>query len=138
MWQKLAKMNPKIVVEFKDFLLKTNMFALAMAVVIGGAVGTVVNALVSDLIMPVIAVVLPADASWQTWTLNIWKLKFPLGHLFGIILNFVIIAAVVFFVTKLVMKPAPAPPPAPSKVCPQCMETVHIDAKKCKFCTSAM
>ena len=133
----MSMLNPKIVVEFKDFLLKTNMLALALAVVIGGAIGKVVDAFVADLIMPVIAVILPADASWHTWTLDIWKLRFPLGHLFGITLNFVIIAAVVFAITKVMMKPAPAPPAVPSKVCPQCLETVHADAKRCKHCTGA-
>jgi len=141
MWQKLAKMNPKIVVEFRDFLMKTNMFALAMAVVIGVAVGKVVDAIVADLVMPVIGVIFPAGA-WQTWTLNIWRLYFPLGHLFANLLNFVIIAGVVFFITKAFMKApvaaAAASPAVPSKVCPQCMETIHPDAKKCKFCTSPM
>jgi large conductance mechanosensitive channel len=132
--------NPKIIVEFRDFLLKTNMFALAMAVVIGAAVGDLVKALVADLVMPVIAVILPKDAHWQNWTLDIWKLRFPLGHLFWQILNFVIIAAVVFMMTKLMLKFSPPAPPAPAatKVCPQCLEAVHVDAKKCKYCTSAM
>lgn len=127
--------NPKIVVEFRDFMLKTNMIALAMAVVIGAAVTLVVNAFVADIIMPIIAVILPADAHWQSWTLNIWRLRFPLGHLFGVLLNFVIIAAVVFFMMKLLMKPAPTPP---SKTCSQCLESVHLDAKRCKFCTSQL
>jgi large conductance mechanosensitive channel len=130
--------NPKILIEFKDFLLKTNMFALAMAVVIGGAVGALVAALVADLVMPIIAVILPKDDSWQTWTLNIWRLRFPLGHLFGAVLNFVIIAGVVFTISKLMMKAPPPPPPPSTKVCPQCLETVALEAKKCKFCTSVM
>jgi large conductance mechanosensitive channel len=128
-------LNPKIVIEFKDFLLKTNMFALATAVVIGAAVGKLVEAFVTDLIMPVVAVVLPTPEAWAAWTLNIWKLKFPLGHFFGVMLHFTIIAAVVFFMTKLLMKPAPTPP---SKPCPQCLESVHLDAKRCKFCTSQL
>jgi len=127
-------LNPKIVIEFKDFLLKTNMFALAMAVVIGGAVNKVVEALVGDILMPTVGIVLPGK-DWRSWPENS---EFKFGHLGGVILDFVIIAAVVFFITKLVMKPAPPPPSAPSKVCPQCMEVVHIDAKKCKFCTSPM
>ena len=134
MWQKMSKLNPKIVIEFKDFLLKTNMFALAMAVVIGGAINKVVEALVGDILMPTVGIVLPGK-DWRAWPENS---EFKFGHLGGAIIDFVIIAAVVFFITKLVMKPAPPPPPAPSKVCPQCMETVHIDAKKCKFCTSPM
>jgi large conductance mechanosensitive channel len=131
----MGLLNPKIVVEFKDFLLKTNMFALALAVVIGAAVGKLVEAFVADLIMPVVAVVLPADADWSLWTIGFWKLRFPLGHFFGAVLNFAIIAAVVFFLMKLLMKPASPPP---SKTCPQCLESIHPDAKRCKFCTSTV
>lgn len=131
----MGMLNPKIIVEFRDFLLKTNMFALAMAVVIGAAVTTVVTAFVADLIMPVVAVVLPANSDWQSWTLNIWRLRFPLGHFFGVMLNFVIIAGVVFFMTKMLMKPAPTPP---SKTCPQCLESILLDAKRCKYCTSQL
>jgi large conductance mechanosensitive channel len=137
MWEQLRKMNPKIVVEFKDFLLKTNMFALAMAVVIGGAIQKAIEAIVGDIIMPTVGIVLPGK-DWRSWPENS---EFKFGHLGGAVIDFVIIAAVVFFVTKLVMKPtaaAAAPAPAPSKVCPQCMETIHPDAKKCKFCTSPM
>lgn len=134
----MSTLNPKIIIEFKNFLLKTNMFALATAVVLGGAVNTVVGGIVSDLIMPIIGVILP-EGAWSTWTLNFWRFHFPLGHFFAILLNFVIIAGVIFLMTKFMMKAeAPAPPPAPSKVCPQCLESIHLDAKRCKYCTSQM
>jgi large conductance mechanosensitive channel len=128
--------NPKIVVEFREFLLKTNMFALAMGVVLGAAVKDLVTAIVSDWIMPILSVVLPNPQYWNTWTLSVWRLHFPLGHFFSVVLMFVVIAAVVFFITKLMMKFSPPPPAVPTKVCPQCLEAVHVDAKKCKFCTS--
>src|SRR5262245_57579952 len=102
------------------------MFALAMGVVIGAAVGDLVKAIVSDLVMPVIAIILPRDADWMNYTFGFWKLRWPLGHLFWNVLNFVIIAGVVFIITKLMLKaipPPPAPPPVPTKVCPQCLET---------------
>ena len=130
--------NPKIVAEFKDFIMKTNMFALAMGVVIGAAVGDLVKAIVADLFMPVIGVIVPRDSHWLTYTIGIGKLQFPIGHLFWNLLNFVIIAGVVFIITKLMLKAAPPPPAVPTKVCPQCMEAIHAEAKKCKFCTSAM
>src|SRR5687767_5324136 len=107
----MGLMNPKIVVEFKDFLLKTNMFALATAVVLGAAINELVKAVVSDLVMPIIAVILPKNSHWENWTLDIWRVRFPLGHLFWIILNFVIIALVVFLMTKMMMKAVPPPPP---------------------------
>lgn len=134
----MSALNPKIVVEFKNFLLKTNMFALATAVVLGGAINAVVGGIVSDLIMPVVGVVFP-PGEWSTWTLKIWRLHFPLGHFFAIMLNFVIIAAVIFLMTKFMIKAEPPPPPVtPTKVCPQCQESIHLEAKRCKFCTSPM
>ena len=128
-----SALNPKIVIEFRDFMLKTNMFALAMGVVIGNAVGKVVNSFVADMIMPVVGLVQPSG-DWRG--LKLWV--FGIGNILGTMLDFAIIAAVVFLVTKLFMKPEAPPPPTPSKACPQCMETIHIDAKRCKFCTSTM
>ena len=130
--------NPKIVVEFRDFLLKTNMFALAMGVVLGGAVTELVKAIVADWIMPIVSVILPNPQYWSTWTLSFWRFHFPLGHFFYVILTFCVIAGVVFFITKVMFKLSPPAPAPPTKVCPQCLEAVHVDAKKCKFCTSAM
>lgn len=133
-----------MLVEFKKFLLQTNALALAIGVIIGGAVGKVVSSLVSDLLMPVIGLAIPGGA-WR-------ELKFILstnpdgsagnaityGAFLGSIVDFVIIAAAVFMITKAMLKPAPAAPAPATKECPECKETIPAAARKCRACASAV
>jgi len=128
--------------EFKDFLLKTNAFALAIGVIIGAAVGKVVSSIVSDLLMPLISIAIPGGA-WRTWQVVLSRdaagaitNSMNMGAFLGTVVDFVIIGLVVFMVTKTIMKPAPEPPPPPSKVCGQCCESVPLAAKKCRCCAS--
>ena len=58
------------------------------------------------------------------------------GTFFGNVVDFAIIALVVYMMTKALIKEAPTPPPAPSKNCPRCKEAIAVDATKCKFCTA--
>lgn len=120
--------------EFREFLLKSNMFSLAMGVVIGAAVGKVVAAIVEDLVMPIVGVLTPAG-DWRTFTAGFWRFHWTLGHFIGTVVDFIIIAAVVFMITKAFVKQAPPPP---TKTCPACKEAVHPDASRCKFCTSEL
>ncbi len=130
--------------EFKEFLLKTNALALAVGVIIGGAVGKVVSSIVGDVLMPIIGILIPGGA-WRTLAIPITRnadgtpaAQIMVGSLLGNIIDFVIIAWVVFMVTKALIKPAPAPPAPPTKQCGQCLESVAAEAKKCKFCGSAV
>jgi large conductance mechanosensitive channel len=130
--------------EFREFLLKTNAFALAIGVIIGAAVGKVVSSIVSDLLMPVIGILIPGG-EWRTIKIALTHKPdgsvgnaLMVGNVLGNLVDFVIIATVVFMITKAILKPAPAPPPAPTKTCKDCMETVVAEAKKCKFCGSAV
>lgn len=94
--------------EFKAFLLKHGVVALAVAVVIGGAVQKLVAAIVADLIMPIVGAFTP-NGEWRTATLRIGAVKFGVGDFLGAMLDFVIIAFVVFIIVKtLVKEPAPA------------------------------
>ena len=121
--------------EFREFLLKTNMFAMAMGVVIGAAVGKVVEAIVGDVVMPFVGVITPAG-NWRSITVSFLRFNFTIGHLLGALLDFAIIATVVFLITKAFVKNQVPPPPPPTKPCPKCMEAIHPDAKRCKYCTS--
>ena len=127
---------------FKEFLLKNNVLALAVAVIVGGAVGKVVSSLAADILMPLISMVLPAG-DWRKakWVLTVGPDGKDLsainyGTFFGSVVDFAIIAFVVYMITKALIKEAPAAPPAPSKNCPRCKEAVAVDATKCKFCTA--
>lgn len=121
--------------EFREFLFKNNVLSLALGVVIGGAVSKVVNALVSDLIMPVVGVITPSG-NWRSFVLSFWRFNFTLGNFVGVLLDFTIIGVVVFMVTKAFMQANKPPPPPPTKVCGACKENINPDATRCKFCTS--
>jgi large conductance mechanosensitive channel len=89
--------------EFKAFLLKHGVIALAVAVVIGGAVQKLVAAIVSDLIMPIIGAMTPSG-NWRTATLSLGPVKLGVGDFMGAILDFLIIALVVFLIVKVLVK----------------------------------
>jgi large conductance mechanosensitive channel len=127
-----------------SILLKTNALALAIGVIIGGAVGKVVASLVSDVLMPLISLAIPGG-KWReakivlaTDAEGVVTSAISSGQFFGSIIDFVIIAAIVFMVTKSLLKPAPAAPAPATKNCPYCTEAVPVAAKRCKFCTSAV
>jgi large conductance mechanosensitive channel len=117
---------------FKDFLLKNNVLALAVAVIVGGAVGKVVTSLAQDIIMPTVSPLLPSG-EWRTAQIMIGKAAIKWGSFLGNVIDFLIIAFIVYLMTKALIKEVPPPP---SKTCPRCKESVAVDATKCKFCTS--
>jgi len=130
--------------DFKKFLLQTNALALAVGVIIGAAVGKVVSSMVSDLLMPVIGLVIPGG-EWRTLKLVLSSKPdgtpanaITYGAFLGNVVDFVIIAFVVFMIGKAFLKPAPAPAAAATKVCPECKETIPAAARKCRACASAV
>ncbi len=127
--------------DFKKFLLRGNIIDLAVAVVIGGAFGRIVSAFVDDIVMPAVAPLLPGG-NWREATVT--PLNFKVGHLLGTLLDFIIVATVIFIVlVKLVealnrKKAEAVPPPPITKGCPECLEVVPAAARRCKFCTSVL
>ncbi len=131
--------------EFKEFLTKSNAMALAIGVIIGAATSKLVTGIVSDLLMPIISLVLPAgdwrekefvlkstmDAAGKA---TVTSIKY--GDLAGTILDFVIISTVVFFITKALL-PKPQATPA-TRDCPECLEKIPAGAKKCRACGSVV
>src|SRR5207245_2928596 len=113
--------------EFKSFALKGNVVDLAVAVVIGGAFGKIVTALVSDLIMPLVGAILPGN-EWRTYTVTTLHLK--VGDLLGAVVDFFLIALVLFVVVVKVMGGLKKNDLAPTtKACPECLETIPVSAK---------
>ena len=94
-----------IIAEFKTFLDEYKVMGLAVAFIIGAALTTLVTSLVKDIIMPLINPILAATGSdWQTAALNIGdKISIKYGSFLGQLINFLIIAFVVFLIAKFVM-----------------------------------
>ncbi|HEY9449674.1 MAG TPA: MscL family protein [Gemmatimonadaceae bacterium] len=123
--------------EFKTFLIKQNALALAIAFVIGAALNTVVQAIVNDVIMPIVAVAAPSG-EWQKAMWKAGPFNFGVGNLASAVLNFLIIGFVAWRLSKLFIKePAPAVGPA-TKVCQYCKMTIDAGASRCPHCTSAL
>jgi large conductance mechanosensitive channel len=129
---------------FKQFMLRGNVVDLAVAVVIGGAFGGIVTALVKDLITPLIAAAGgQPDFSAIVFTVN--GSKFLIGDFVNAVVSFVMIAiAVYFFVVAPVnaltarINRGEAPPDPTTKKCPECLSEVPIAARRCAFCTSPL
>ena len=89
--------------EFMEFLNKYSVIGLAVAVVIGTAATKLVNSTVADIIMPIIAVLIPGG-NWREAVFQIGPIKFLLGDFAGAIIDFVIVAMVIFVLVKYIMK----------------------------------
>src|SRR5215467_2348775 len=130
--------------DFIQFLRKTNALALAVAVIIGAAVGKVVTSVVSDLLMPVIGLWL-GGGDWRAWQIPLKTAPdgkvlsaIGIGSFLGAVVDFIIITFFVFLITKALLR-EPAPPPGPAmKACPACGEAILARATRCRFCTSAV
>ena len=143
--------------EFKKFILRGNVIDLAVGVIIGGAFQAIVNSLVNDIIMPVISLA-TKGIDFANWFIALDGNKYEtlaaaqeagvatvnFGTFIGAILNFLIMALIIFFIVKGINKvsdkvkneeeEAPAAPT--TKVCPFCKSEISIEATKCPHCTS--
>jgi large conductance mechanosensitive channel len=123
--------------EFKQFLVKENVLALAIAVVIGAAMGKLVTAVVNDFIMPIVAAVTPAG-NWRSYTLDVGPVSFLVGDFIGALIDFLIVAFVVWRISKALIKPAPAAEKPATRECPYCRSIIDARATKCAHCASTL
>ncbi len=126
---------------FRDFVLRGNVIDLAVAVIVGSAFNSVVQALVKDLMTPLLAAIGgKPDFSDLYFTVN--KSRFMYGDFLNAVITFLINTAVVYFVIVLPMnrimeriKRGERVDPA-DKTCPECLSKIPLLAKRCKFCTA--
>jgi large conductance mechanosensitive channel len=129
---------------FRQFVLRGNVVDLAVAVVIGGAFGAVVTALVKDLITPLVAAVVgKPDFSAIVFTVN--GSRFPIGDFINSVVGFVLMAAAIYFLVVVPvnavaarLRRGEAPPDPTTKPCPECLSQVPLGARRCAFCTSPL
>ena len=123
--------------EFRAFAIKGNVIDLAVAVVIGTAFNKIVTALVGEVVMPLVGKVVPSG-DWVSYTLG----GIRIGVVFGAILDFVIVAFVLFLVVAKFMGAmqrrllAGETIEPTSKKCPECLEEIPLAARRCRACTS--
>lgn len=132
----------KFLNEFKEFAMKGNVMDLAVGVIIGAAFQSIVTSLTEDIISPIIGLV--ANMNFSYLTLEIFGISLKYGSFLTAVINFIIMAFVVFMMMKGLNKLAslgkkeevPAVPT--TKKCPYCLSEIPIGAKRCPCCTSSL
>jgi large conductance mechanosensitive channel len=129
---------------FKQFILRGNVLDLAVAVVMGGAFGAVVTAMVKDLLTPLIAAI-AGSPDFSRIAIDVRGSKLLIGDFLNAVISFLLVAAAVYFFIVLPVNSlmarlnrGEAPPDPTTKKCPECMSEVPIGARRCAFCTSAL
>lgn len=139
--------------EFKKFALRGNMMDLAVGVIIGGAFNSLVTSLVNDIIMPFLSL-FTGKLDFSNWFIALDGKKYEtlamaqeagvatvnFGTFLSGILNFIIMAFVVFLIVKGMnsLKKEEAPAAPTTKKCPHCMSVIDIKATRCPHCTSEL
>ncbi len=134
--------------EFREFAMRGNVVDMAVGIIIGGAFGTIVKSLVSDMIMPPIGLLL-GNVSFSDLALTLTgaqgetpAVTLNYGLFIDNVISFLIVAFAVFLLVKginsLKRQEATAPPPPDKKDCPFCYSAVPIKATRCRQCTSEL
>ena len=141
--------------DFKEFVMRGNVLDLAVAVIIGGAFGAIVTSLVNDIVMPPIGLVL-GHVDFKDLFISLNGQSYAslaaakaaaapviaYGQFLNTVINFLIVALVIFMTvrqaSKLRKKPAPAPAAPTTKVCQFCCTPIPIAATRCPNCTSQL
>lgn len=141
--------------EFKKFIMRGNVLDLAIGVIIGAAFGKIVTSLVNDVLMPVIGLAtgkvdftnlfIALNGQHYDTLADAKKAAAPTinyGVFINTLIEFLIIAFVIFLIVKQVNRfmpaPPPAPAPAPTKDCPECTSTIPLAAHRCPQCTAVI
>ena len=147
----------KFLAEFKEYAVKGNMMDMAVGVIVGGAFGALVTSLIDNILMPIISL-LTGGVDFANWFIALDGNKYAtlaeaqeagaatlnFGLFISAIINFIILALVVFLMVKGMNKlrapeaeeEAPAEPT--TKTCPYCQSEIAIAATRCPHCTSEL
>jgi large conductance mechanosensitive channel len=125
---------------FKKFLTRGNLIDLAVAVVIGVAFNAIIQALVKDMITPLISAIVGSRVNFNNLTFTVNHAQFAYGAVINAAVSFLVIAAVVYW---LIVAPsarltalASRNQAATTRECPECMSTIPVAAKRCMYCTA--
>ncbi len=129
----------KLLDEFKAFIMRGNVMDLAVAVIIGGAFQSIITSLCDDLISPLLGMF--GGANFDAYSIKILGATFSYGKFLTAVINFIIMAAVIFLLVKVVNKvmslgkKEEEEPEPTEKECPYCYSPIHIKATRCPHCT---
>ncbi len=139
--------------EFKEFAMRGNVMDMAVGIIIGAAFGRIVTSFVNDVIMPPLGLLL-GKVDFSSLYINLSGTPYAslaeakkagaatlnYGAFINTMLDFVIVAFVIFLVIKQMnrLKKAPAPADPTTKECPHCLSTIPIKATRCGHCTSQL
>ncbi len=139
--------------EFREFAVKGNVVDLAVGIVMGVAFGAIVTSLVNDIIMPPIGLLL-GRINFADLFINLSGTAYPslkaakdagaatinYGNFLNTIINFIIVAFVMFLLIRQInrLKKQPAPAEPNTKECQYCQSTIPIKATRCPHCTSQL
>ena len=139
--------------EFKEFAMRGNVLDMAVGIIVGAAFGRIITSLVNDVLMPPIGLII-GKVDFLSLFVNLSGTAYPTlaeakkagasviayGSFLNTVLDFVIVAFVIFLLIKQVnrlKKPAPAAAPS-TKDCPYCLSAIPIKATRCAHCTSQL
>lgn len=139
-----------VLTEFKKFAMRGNVIDLAVGVIIGAAFGKIVSSLVSDVIMPPIGRLM-GGLDFSNIFINLSKTDYPtlaaakaagaptinIGLFINALLDFAIIAFVIFMLVRQINRLVPSPPVS-TKDCPFCASSIPLKATRCPHCTSQL
>ena len=124
--------------EFKEFAMRGNVIDLAIAVIIGGAFGKIVTSLVNDVLMPLIGVAM-GGVNFSELTVVVGDAEVRWGAFVQSIIDFLIIAFVIFLLVRALNRQKREEPKAPTtKECPYCFTSIPLKASRCPNCTSEL
>jgi len=124
--------------EFREFAIRGNVIDLAVAVIIGGAFGKIVTSLVDDIIMPIIGLLI-GGIDFKSLAFQIGSAKVTYGSFIQNVVDFIIIAFVIFLIVRAMNRFKKQEPTTPTtKECPHCFTTIPLKATRCPNCTSEL
>ena len=131
----------KFLGEFKEFALRGNVMDLAIGVIIGAAFQSIVTSLTGDIISPLLG--LFGKVNFDSLEITVGQATIRYGAFLTAVLNFLIMALVIFLFVKLTNKllrwgKKPVEEKAVTKICPYCCSEISMEAKRCPHCTSVL
>ena len=137
----IVKSSKGFIKEFKEFISRGNVIDMAVGVIIGGAFTAIVNSLVNDIFNPLLGLI-TGGTDFSTLSFGFMDAQFMYGYFITAVINFLLVALVLFLVikvmSKLHRKKEEAPTAPTTKVCPFCKSEISIEATRCPHCTSQL